>query len=95
MKIVGQFQRPVTLLFRGRAARRHFGYAVGETVLGGTEDTVDKVTRRARKGRRRIDRSARRAERKLSRFWNRGRLRVRRLRKRATKQIDRVADRAS
>ena len=65
-----------------------------ETLVGGIDETTTKLSRRVRKSRKRIDRSAHEAERKLGHFWNRGRLRVRRLRKRAGKRIDRVVDRA-
>ena len=63
-----------------------------DTLMGGIDETTTKLSRRVRKGRKRIDRSAREAERKLGHFWNRGRLRVRRLRKRAGKRIDRVVE---
>ena len=65
-----------------------------ETLVGGVDETTTKLTRRVRKGRKRINRSAREAERKLGHFWNRGRLRVRRLRKKADKRIDRVVGHA-
>ena len=65
-----------------------------ESLMGGVDETTTKVSRRVRKGRKRITRSARDTERKLGHFWNRGRLRVRRLRKRAGKRIDRVVDHA-
>jgi len=65
-----------------------------DTLVGGVDETSTKLSRRVRKGRKRINRSAHEAERKLGHFWNRGRLRVRRLRKRAGKRIDRVVEHA-
>jgi hypothetical protein len=57
-------------------------------------EDVGRATRRTRKSRRGIDRSARKAEHKLGRFWNRGRFRVRRLRRKAEKRIDHVMSKA-
>ena len=60
-----------------------------DTVIDNVEEVLGGAKRRTRKGRRRIDRSAQKAERQLGRFWNRGRFRVRRVRGNATRRIDR------
>jgi uncharacterized protein YjbJ (UPF0337 family) len=74
---------------RGRASE-----AV-ETVVDSVEEAIGGAKRRTKKSRKRIEQSARKAERKLGRFWNRGRLRVRRVRGKATRRIDSAAKRAS
>ena len=65
-----------------------------EALVEDVEETVGRGTRRTRKRRRGIARSARKAEHKLGRFWNRGRFRVRRLRRTAEKRIDHVMSKA-
>ena len=65
-----------------------------DTVIDTVEEALGGAKRRTRKGRRRIDHSARKAERQLGRFWNRGRFRVRQVRSKATRRIDRAASRA-
>ncbi len=65
-----------------------------EALVEDVEETVGRATRRTRKSRSGIDRSARKAEHKLGRFWNRGRFRVRRLRRKAEKRIDHVMSKA-
>ena len=56
-----------------------------------TEELAGGAKRRTRKGRKRVERAARKAERKLGHVWNRGRLRTRQLRRRADRRIDRTA----
>ena len=65
-----------------------------DTVIDSVEEVLGGAKRRTRKGRKRIERSAQKAERQLGRFWNRGRFRVRRVRGNATRRIDRAASRA-
>jgi hypothetical protein len=63
-------------------------------VIDNVEAALGGAKRRTRKARRRIDRSARKAERQLGRFWNRGRFRVRQVQRNATRRIDHAANRA-
>ena len=65
-----------------------------DSVIDNVEEVLGGAKRRTRKSRRRIERSAQKAERQLGRFWNRGRFRVRRVRGSATRRIDRAATRA-
>lgn len=65
-----------------------------EALFDDVESAVSRPTRRTRKSRRGIDRSARKAEQTLGRFWNRGRFRVRRLRRKAEKRIDHAMGKA-
>lgn len=58
------------------------------------EEVAGGARRRTKKGRKRIDRAARKAERKLHHFWNRGRFRVRGVERRARRRIDRAAKKA-
>ena len=58
------------------------------------EEAAGGARRRTRKGRKRIDRTTRQAERKLKHFWNRGRFRVKRLERKAGKRIDKAAKKA-
>ena len=65
-----------------------------DSIVDGVEGAVGGGRRQLRKARRRVERSARKAERRLGHSWNRGRFHVRRVRRKATRRIDRIADKA-
>jgi hypothetical protein len=70
---------------RGRAN------ATLDVVVESVEGAIEDAKRATRKNVRRVERSAKKAERKLGHFWNRGRFRVRRVRGKATRRINRAA----